>query len=507
MTTLEPICSPRVLEVLAAKVLQHLGLDFTGKRTADLSRRLQLLALEQEREPAAWMESLAFEDWDEALMRGLIPAFTVGETYFRRDAEALDWLAGHHLRPLLQRRRQSGHRHLRLWSAACCTGEEPYSLLFLLDELLKEERDGWKLELMASDINDAFLARAEQGCYGPSAFRGSEEGFRRHYFQAEGRLWRVRPAWRGRIRFLRHNLAAEALPDPAKGLAALDVILCRNVLMYFSAERAAATLHRLLGCLAEDGVLLLSAVEAGLATQAGFKGFWAGSNYALSASGQVAGPAPLPAAAWGEAARPRPRPVRRGALPVRPQAPPPVPVQQAPLVPQSGDPLGDIERLLACAEQAQAREALLAYLALPGLGMAQRLDACLLMARSWADQQRMGQAREWLQRALDIDPTALAAQWLQALLARQEGDSQAALQALRKVLYLDPECAMAHLHSGLLLRANGRRADGDRALRLCLQLAQRGPADALVPLGDGLGYEQLRQLCDQLLEGAACPSH
>lgn len=503
MATLDPVCSPRVLEVLAAKVLQHLGLDFTGKRTADLSRRLQLLALEQEREPAAWMESLAFGDWDQKLMQGLVPAFTVGETYFRRDAEALDWLARQHLQPLLQRRRQSGQRHLRLWSAACCTGEEPYSLLFLLDELLKEERGGWKLELMASDINDAFLARAEQGCYGPGAFRGSEEGFRRRYFQAEGRQWRIRPAWRGRIRFLRHNLAAEALPDPAKGLAALDVILCRNVLMYFSAERAAATLHRLLSCLAEDGVLLLSAVEAGLATQAGFKGFWAGSNYALRKPGLA--PERLSPAPSEKVVPPRPRAQRRAPIQVQPAVAPPPP--QAAQQPASDDLLGEAERLLASGEQAQARESLLVYLALPGLGMVQRMEACLLMARSWADQQRTAQAREWLQRALDIDPTALAAQWMQALLARQEGDSQAALQALRKVLYLDPESVMAHFHSGLLLRADGRREESVRALRLCRQLALAGPAEAPVPLGDGLGHAQLAQLCEQLLEGAACPSH
>lgn len=501
MTISEPICSPRVLEVLAGKVHQQLGLDFSGKRTGDLLRRLQLLALEQEREPATWLESLAFSDWDEALMQCLIPAFTVGETYFRRDAEVLDWLAREHLSPLLQRRSKSGQRHLRLWSAACCTGEEPYSLLFQLDELLKEWAGDWQVELLASDINGAFLARAGQACYGPSAFRGVAESFRRRYFQPEGRLWRVRPAWRERIRFLRHNLAAQALPDPTKGLAAVDVILCRNVLMYFSAERAAAALRRLLACLAEDGVLLLSAVEAGIATQAGLKGFWAGGNYALSASRQLTAP-PSPVALRAAAS---PRPLRRMSPPASPA---PMQVQRPvpDMAPVMGG-LGDAERLLARAEQAQAREALLAFLALPGLGLTQRLDAYLLMARSWADQQRMEPAREWLQRALDLDPTAIAAHWLQALLARQEGDSPAALQTLRKVLYLDPQCAMAHFHSGLLLRAGGRRGDGDRSLRLCRQLALGAPAGGQVPLGDGLGYEQLRHLCDQLLEEAACPSH
>lgn len=495
MRQAEPLCSPRLLDVLASKVHQHLGLDFSGTRRADLERRLGQLALAQEGEPGAWLENLAFADWDDSRLQLLTPAFTVGETYFRRDAEALDWLARRHLEPLLQRRRAAGCRYLRIWSAACCTGEEAYSLLFLLDGLLGGERGDWTLEVLASDINAGFLARAEQGRYGQNAFRHNEEAFRTRHFQAEGRTWRVRPEWRGRIRFLRHNLAGGALPDPARGLAAVDLILCRNVLMYFSAGQAETALRRLLACLSEDGMLVLSAVEAGLATQAGLNGFWAGCNYALAPGGQLRESAQRAFVTPAQVQVPPPRPT---VVPAPSCAPPRV---EAPAVVDSDSLLHDAEAALVRGLHDEARDLLRAFLANPGAASPKRYHACLLMARSWVDQPRGGDATAWLQRALALDPVALPAHWLLALLARQEGDVQAALKGLHKVLYLDPCCAMAHFQQGLLLREQGRREAGDKALRTCRALLERATDDDMVPLGDGLSHARLRQLCDQLLEG------
>lgn len=194
MTRHEPRCSPRVLEVLVHKVHQHMGVDFAGPRGVDLLRRLQLLAMELEvGDVGLWLENLAFADWSEAQLQVLTPAFTVGETYFCRDAEAFTWLTQHHLLPLIARRRLAGQRYLRLWSAACCTGEEAYSLLFLLDQLLGAQSQDWTLELIASDINAAFLARAELGAYGQNAFRRNEDSFRTRHFQPVGRTWQVKP--------------------------------------------------------------------------------------------------------------------------------------------------------------------------------------------------------------------------------------------------------------------------------------------------------------------------
>ncbi len=513
MPRTEPACSPQLLIALHNKVLRHLGMDFSGPRSADLLRRLHLLAVEQEVvDFDIWLRELAFATWDRALLQTLIPAFTVGETYFRRDAEAFDWLASHHLGPLLVRRRQAGQRSLRLWSAGCCTGEEAYSLLFLVDQLLGAERDSWKLEIVASDLNTAFLAQAEQGLYSANAFRRNENQFRSKHFQAQGRLWQVRPAWSGRIRFIQYNLADGAQPCPMLGA---DLILCRNVLMYFSANRAAAALRRLLACLAPEGLLLLSAVEAGIATQAGLSGRWAGCNYALRGGA----PQPLPEPPRAPPCKPTPGASR-----------PPAAVAPVTRVKQGEPPLvaatpGGAERIAAEAVQdraaglwqqaldashqgpAAAREPLLAYLACPGLSQAQQHQACLLLARGWADLQGYEQAQDWLQRALLLDPASAAAYWLSAQLAEQSGEYPAALLSLQKCLYLDAGFILAYFLQARLLRMQGRIQASEKALQLCRQLLEEQERETLVPHGDGISCAQLLELCEQLQERRrACPS-
>ncbi|MGH8352983.1 MAG: CheR family methyltransferase [Pseudomonas sp.] len=555
MKVIEQICSARVLEVLVNKVHQHLGTDFSGERSGDLLRRLKLLALEQGQgqgqdagELTNWLETLAFADWDAAQVQALTPAFTVGETYFRRDAEALDWLAREYLPPLLARRRHQGAQRLRVWSAGCCTGEEAYSLLFLLDDLLGAERANWTLEVIASDINTCFLQRAEQGCYGQNAFRRNEEAFRTRHFQPEGRLWRVRPRWRGRIRFIQYNLANGLLPQPEQGLADIDLILCRNVLMYFSPERAVAALRRLLSCLTTDGLLLLSAVEAGIATQAGLGGFWAGSNYALAGGSRLA-PRPALLQTPPDFAQPIQLPALKRSMPATTPWPPaaqePAPAERVnpPAAPGSQEPESADAGLKPVAPEAQpvpeaqpaaartdwarphnqhwqlaqqahdqglhpqVRQALLDYLACSGLSLAQKHQACLLMARSWADQQQAEEAEAWLQRALALDPCSATAYWLLALLQQQSGAGKAALVAVQKALYLDPDFILAHFHQARLLRAEGRLNASNKALRVCCQLLERQAQDAPVPLGEGLSCAQLRRLCEQLMEGQpACPS-
>ena len=512
MLRIESVCSPQLLIALSHKVLRHLGMDFSGARSSDMLRRLHLLAVEQQVvDFDAWLSELAFATWDRPLLEMLIPAFTVGETYFRRDAEALDWLASHHLGPLLARRRQSGQRSLRLWSAGCCTGEEAYSLLFLCDQLLGAERDDWSLEIIASDINSAFLARAEQGLYGANAFRRNESRFRSQYFQAAGRLWRVRPAWRGRIRFVQYNLADDA---PACPMPGADLILCRNVLMYFSPGRASAALRRLLASLNPEGLLLLSAVEAGLATQAGLTGRWAGSNYALRSDAAKAQAPPASIVPSMESwPAPRLAPLEKPSRTTAPVASA-TPVKSSSAVPPTAAPLSQAEALwqhaLDAAGQGHngiAREALLAYLACAGLSHAQQHQACLLLARGCADQQHYQEAQDWLQRGLTLDPASATAYWLLAQLAQQRDDYPAALLALQKCLYLDDGFILAYFLQARLLFDQGRQPAGAKALQVCRQLLESQDRESPVAHGDGLSCAQLLRLCEQLQEQIqTCPN-
>lgn len=500
-------CSPRLLDALSHKVHQHLGMDFSGARQTELLRRLSGLAQTQGLDDLdSWLTDLAFADWNASQIQTLVPAFSVGETYFRRDAEAFDWLVEHHLKPLLARRRSEGHRHLRLWSAACCTGEEAYGLLFLIDSLLGTEGDSWTVELLATDINEEFLVQARAGIYGRKAFRGDDAAYRQRYFEPHGSRWRVRAAWRGRIRFARFNLADGRQACPMPGA---DLILCRNVLMYFSAARAASSLRRLLAGMDQHGVLMLTSVEAGIATQAGLSGRIAGSNYALSK--QAATAAKRVAT---QQARTAFRPnldvpsAPRQPLPTRSSQPKTaVPVRLEALENNTGskpaDPLTVAEQTLAAGQTLAAREALQTYLQSPDLPPALRRRACLLIARSWANEQNVKSANRCLQEALATGISSSESYWLQALLEQQCGNNPAAIQALQKALYLEPGFILAYFLQARLLKADHRVQASRKALQVCRQLLAERDDDYPVPHADGMSAAQLLRLCERLQDEGA----
>ena len=184
----------------------------------------------------------------------LTDRLAVPETYFWRQHEQLLALANV-VAP------QHWARHpgtpLRIWSAACCTGEEPLSIAIALAEagLL----DGHPVEIVASDASPAMLERAQRGVYGERSFRSLPAHLRARWFRAEGAGWRVDPALHARVRWQVANLVDAAAVAP---LAAADVVYCRNVFIYFSDETIVRVARSLADNMPGDGVLFLGASES-----------------------------------------------------------------------------------------------------------------------------------------------------------------------------------------------------------------------------------------------------
>jgi chemotaxis protein methyltransferase CheR len=187
--------------------------------------------------------------WSELRDRLAVP-----ETYFWRQPEQLLALA-QAVAPRHFARRGAGP--LRIWSAACCTGEEPISIAIALAEAgLLHRRP---IEIVASDGSEAVVARARQGLYGGRSFRALPAELRDRYFRPEGAGWRVDPTVHGSIRWTTANLVDAADVRP---LAAADVIFCRNVLIYFADETITHVARLFADGLREGGHLFLGASES-----------------------------------------------------------------------------------------------------------------------------------------------------------------------------------------------------------------------------------------------------
>ncbi len=190
----------------------------------------------------------------DALARAVTEAMTTNESSFFRDHAVFEQFRDKILPALLAQRART--KRLRIWSAACAAGQEAYSIAMLLDDH-KLAAQGWTIDLIATDLSSEVVARAEQGLYGPfEVQRGLPARRLIGHFTQEGANWRVGESLRRLVTFRPFNLL-----DSFGWLDDMDVVFCRNVLMYFDRKNKVGVLDKISEILAPDGYLLLGPVE------------------------------------------------------------------------------------------------------------------------------------------------------------------------------------------------------------------------------------------------------
>ena len=182
----------------------------------------------------------------------LIDEVTVNETFFfrqRRELDAIDWVR------LLDRARAAGRDSVRVWVAACASGEEAYTLAMLASEAFASATP--PVSILATDISSAVLDKARRARYGRRAMRALDRDVRRRYFVDESNEIEVAQPLRALVEFRRQNLVS----DPAPAADSFDLVACRNVLIYFDPETVEQVIGLLERALAPDGMLLLGAAD------------------------------------------------------------------------------------------------------------------------------------------------------------------------------------------------------------------------------------------------------
>lgn len=185
----------------------------------------------------------------------VIEAMTTNETFFFRDVHPFETFRTVILPELLERRRN--RRELRIWCAAASSGQEPYSLAMLLREETAK-LTGWKIEIVATDLDQAILKTAEEGIYRDFDIqRGLPARLLVKYFERRpDRNWALKPEIRNMVKFRQQNLLTSF-----SHLGLFDVVLCRNVLIYFDVARKRDILDRIARLLPSDGYLMLGGAE------------------------------------------------------------------------------------------------------------------------------------------------------------------------------------------------------------------------------------------------------
>jgi chemotaxis protein methyltransferase CheR len=472
----------RVSEFIA----QYTGLDFRDERRSDLQRGLAAAAAELGLDDAAgcaeWLLSASptRPQWNIVASH-----LTIGETYFFRERKAFDALAEHVL-PELIRRRRGREQRLRLWSAACSTGEEAYSLAILVRQMLPDWQD-WAVTILATDINERFLQRAAAGIYGEWSFRESTAGFKERYFAAtpNGRF-AIAPEIRNCVTFAHQNLAQDSLLSPMADAHGMDIIFCRNVLIYFTASHARKLAENLHRALAEGGWLAVSPSEC---SQTLFSSFAAVNFpgtilYRKRRAGERGPPIwllPSDAVVERIAAFDAPQPSTSYA-------------------PNGDSGTAGTPSAAAAAQTSPAAQTLPATQTLPvGSQPAQKPGPISLQTRALANQGQHADALAASEQWIASDKMDSAAHYVHAMILQEMGERQSARDALHRAVYLQPDFALAHFALGNLARAEGRNAQADKHFANALHLLRSWLPDALLPESDGMSAGRLVEIITTLL--------
>ena len=237
--------------LLLNKIRRERGLDCSQYKPSFLRRRLAVrLRARGVESYQAYARLLDDDEYDH-----LFDTLTINLTSFFRDATTFVALRDEVLQPIVRERNGQGRRHLQVWSAGCASGEEAYSLAILLQQLLGRQSVDWQIRILATDLDERRLDQARAGVYGPFSFRGTQWPDLDRFFVANGKSHSVVPAVKALVRFRRHDLIGE------KPLGRFDLILCRNVLIYFTRPqqvRLCTAFHR---ALKSNGVLVLGKTE------------------------------------------------------------------------------------------------------------------------------------------------------------------------------------------------------------------------------------------------------
>ena len=424
-------------------ISNEMGLYFPENRLIDLRRGISAAAKEFAfTDVEECMEWLMTASLSQEQTETLASFLTIGETYFFREEHVFRILESRLLPDLIYKKKQTD-RTLRIWSAGCATGEEPYTLSIILNKLIPDIKN-WNITILATDINTDFLAKLSKGVYTEWSFRNVPTHIKNCYFskvdtnkyQINSRLQEiVKPAYL--------NLSQNEYPSVITNTNAIDIILCRNVLMYFSPVLIEKILQRFYHCLNEDGWFIPGLSES-----------FAKMPQRLNSERIDGVPFYKKVSHPFEVNQPH-------ALGITPpqNTPPPTVVAEPPR------PVVKVPSI-------------------EDLANAGSLVAALQSCDASIRQDKMNP---------DLH-------YMRALILSELNESAELLAALNRVLYLDPNHILAHVFLGKIYRKKNATVRSHHHFELAIALLSLCDTDAVLPLSGGMTSHRLIHLIHSVLE-------
>lgn len=472
------------------------GFFYAEKNFGEMLRCVQAAAkaVQKSTEPEQlllWLSSTPLSNADSA---SLAKHLTIGETYFFREKPALD-LFSEKIIPELIEQRKGKNQRIRIWSAGCSSGEEPYTLAIMLKEMLPH-LDHWKIDLIATDLNLAAIQKALGGRYTPWSFRETPAHIKDKYFVQKGNLFEISDEIKKMVQFSTLNLITARFPAPENNTNQLDVIFCRNVLMYLKPENIKAIIARFHESLIEGGWFITSQVELNDAYFGNFnrKTYKNGIFYRKEAI-----PAEVESSKGSflknknslarlkkeviisDKKRPR-SPQLKHTLTEKPQE-------------DSAPSVQNFKFLFEAAKYADCIQLCLAQ-----MEKNPSIDTGIILVRSYANLGDLKQARHWCDRLIKANGNSAELYYLHAFILEDQNEPVLAEKNLTKALYLQPNHLPSLFAMGNILRRNQKKQQAINYYQQLIQQLDLMTDEFIIDDFDGLTAGRLREMTQTMMQ-------
>jgi len=442
---------------LKEQLIQSTGLAYYLDKDVDLARRVgRRLSTTGVLDCASYLSVLRDPLKGPSELDALIAEITIGETYFFRHPEHFDALREQVLPDLISRNqhRRPPRRSLRIWCAGCADGPEPYSLAILLKREMAHQVLGWDVHILGTDINRTCLAKAREGRYEEWAFRSTSEEIKTRCFSTDGKAWRIGSEYKKLVSFQFHNLVEHPFPSLLNNLTAFDLIVCRNVMIYFGPDLMRRMIQQFHDSLVPGGWLVVGPAEPNMTCFTSFRAVNAPGVTLYQRPAETTGRDPG-AETFAMA-----------------ELPPAIAVP----------PLRDVTTHRTPREPASP------------------LQPTLDNVRHYADSGALEKAAQCCDQLLKKDNLSASVHFYHALVLEQMSQYAEAESSLKRAIYLDRQFVLAHYYLGLCLQSRGDTKQAARSFENTLKLLQSRHETDSFPDADGITAGEVKRLAAMHLE-------
>jgi len=484
-------------------LLTNLGLNFNDNQEKELYRKLSNASVgfnfDSTEEFIDWILS---QSLNTEQIEKLASFLTIGETYFFREKKALDYLEFEYL-PRLIKTRNGNNNQLKIWSAGCASGEEPYSIAILLKRVIPDIKN-WDITILATDVNSAFLEKARRGVYTKWSFRGIPESFKTKYFRkVDKNQYQINNVIKKMVTFSYLNLAIDSYPSTTNNTNAFDIILCRNVLIYFSEDGIKDVTSKFSDSLKKGGVLITSPVEVSplisqkfnRLTYNGITIFKKGPKVESRKKQTVItkkqpkqlGNYKTDTIETSDLQKNNvtktiispsinllPKKIKQDTIPQKTTTKVPsvaeVDYQEVLNLYKAGA-FDDVEKLIEPIIIGNQKD---------------KITYMLLLARIKANKGRLIESEKLCMKAINLDKINVEAHYLMAVVLSEQGKINEAKKSLNKTIFLNPDFALGHFMLGNLVLGNGTKSESKKHFDNAIISLNKLQVEELIAESDGL---------------------